>query len=280
MLDSNGYAISAATKHVFDVDALDADHFDLVAEVDGAERREMMHILDHGIGAFTLDASHLLAQSDADAKVALINFANCFGVVKGRGDGQSPVWRVQVREKAPALQSYSEMPGIAPFHTDASYYPVPMKYLLFFVIRPAEIGGETQIFNLGSKLSEFATFPGGQDCIQLLKKPDFPFAMSATFHKGDGPPPIEVAPVLASDHSVRFQIKALREGFRRRPDLASEEKVDAVERLNDFIQAHLTCEGVQLPRGHIVMLNNRRSLHSRKHFTDPQRLLWRIGVMD
>ena len=94
--------------------------------------------------------------------------------------------------------------------------------------------------------------------------------MSATFHKGDGPPPIEVAPVLAADHSVRFQIKALREGFRRRPDLASEEKVDAVERLNDFIQAHLTCEGVQLPRGHIVMLNNRRSLHSRKHFTDPQ----------
>ena len=123
MLDSNGYAISAATKHVFDVDALVADHFELAAEIDGAERREMMHILDHGIGAFTLDASHLLAQSDADAKVALINFANCFGVVKGRGDGQSPVWRVQVREKAPALQSYSEMPGIAPFHTDASYYP-------------------------------------------------------------------------------------------------------------------------------------------------------------
>ena len=134
MLDSNGYAISAATKHIFDVDALDADHFELAAEVDGAERREMMHILDHGIGAFTLDASHLLAQSDADAKVALINFANCFGVVKSRGDGQSPIWRVQVRDKAPELQSYSEMPGIAPFHTDASYYPVPMKYLLFFVI--------------------------------------------------------------------------------------------------------------------------------------------------
>ena len=54
--------------------------------------------------------------------------------------------------KGTALQSYSEMPGIAPFHTDASYYPVPMKYLLFFVIRPAEIGGETQIFNLASKI--------------------------------------------------------------------------------------------------------------------------------
>jgi len=280
MLDSNGYATSAVAKRIFDVDALDAACFDLAAEIDGAKRREMMHILDHGIGAFTLDASHLLAQSDADAKTALINFANCFGVVKSRGDGHSPVWRVQVREKPPALQSYSEKPGIAPFHTDASYYPVPMKYLLFFVVKPAEIGGETQVFNLVSKLSEFATFPGGEDCIRLLEKPNFPFAMSSTFHKGEGPPPIEVAPVLAADRSVRFQIKALREGFRRRPDLASEEKVDAVERLNDFIQAHLTCDGVQLPRGHIVMLNNRRSLHSRKHFTDPQRLLWRIGVMD
>ena len=45
MLDSNGYAISAATKHVFDVDALVADHFELAAEIDGAERREMMQHL-------------------------------------------------------------------------------------------------------------------------------------------------------------------------------------------------------------------------------------------
>ena len=280
MLDSNGYATRASTKRIFDVDALDEAYFDTASDVDGARRREMINILDYGTGAFSLDASHLLKQSDADAKTALINFANCFGAVKSRGDGSSPVWRVQVREKPPALQSYSEKPGIAPFHTDASYYPVPMKYLLFFVVKPAEIGGETQVFNLVSKLSEFATFPGAKDVIRLLEQPSFPFAMSATFHKGEGLPPIEIAPVLAADASVRFQIKALREGFRRRPDLASEEKVSAVERLNDFIQAHLTCDGVQLSRGHIVMLNNRRSLHSRKHFTDPQRLLWRIGVMD
>ena len=173
----------------------------------------MIHILDHGIGAFTLDASHLLAQSDADAKSALVNFANCFGVVKSRGDGHSPVWRVQVREKPPELQSYSEKPGIAPFHTDASYYPVPMKYLLFFVIKPAEIGGETQVFNLVSKLSEFATFPGGEDCIQLLKKPNFPFAMSATFHKGEGAPPIEVAPVLRLITLSAFKLRPYVRGF-------------------------------------------------------------------
>jgi len=280
MLDSGGYATNKASNCIFDVVSLDATYFNLVNGADSARHREVVDILDHGTGAFALDARHLLTLSDAEAKDALVTFANCFGTVKSRGDGETPVWPVQIRDKPKALQSYSEKSGIAPFHTDASYYPIPMKYLLFFVVRPASSGGETQVFNLVSKLPEFAAFPGGQDCIRLLKQPTFPFAMSPTFHKGEGQPPIEVASVLAPRGDVRFQIKALREGFRRRPDLASEEKVDAVERLNDFIQAHLTCEEVQLPRGHIVMLNNRRSLHSRKHFDDSHRLLWRIGVMD
>jgi alpha-ketoglutarate-dependent taurine dioxygenase len=241
------------------------------------------HELDAGCGAVTFYGHSILKHdlaSDRDAK--FIAFGRRLGEVPVWGSGSSPVWRVAPKKSDGAPKSYCENDDVAPFHTDASYYPDPMKYLIFLAVRPAEIGGENQVFSLPDRLPEFSGCAAGREAIDVLKRETFPFSMSPTFHNKDEQEdrPLECGPVLLDGGIIRFQIKALREGFRRRPDLARPEKIEAVEALNSFIQQHLNRQGVRLNRGQILIVNNWRTLHSRKAFNDPNRLMLRLSIAD
>ncbi|WP_116134795.1 TauD/TfdA family dioxygenase [Tropicimonas sp. IMCC34043] len=282
MLNQATLGAKSASETIFDVRQMPSPLSGGWETINNIKYQAIRHELDAGCGAVTFRDGSILNERNGDRYEKFIAFGRRLGEVQIRGGGSSPIWHVEPKKSDGSPKSYSESNDVAPFHTDASYYPNPMKYLVFLAVRPAEIGGENQVFSIPDRLPEFSNGAAGCAAIEVLKRETFPFGMPPTFHNKDEQKdlPLECGPVLLDGGIVRFQIKALREGFRRRPDLASPEKIEAVEALNDFIQQHLNGRGVRLGRGQILIVNNWRALHSRKAFNDPNRLLLRLSIAD
>ncbi|ADZ89439.1 TauD/TfdA family dioxygenase [Marinomonas mediterranea] len=233
--------------------------------------------LDKGSGSILLDAAQWLELCDVDCQSELIKLGNRLGKVVQRGKTESPIWRVESKPDK-AMPSFSEQSNDAPFHTDASYYPAPMKYLIFLSITPASQGGENLILSHRRLLDSLREKENGREIISILSQSEFPFSMSPSFHVDSSKElPLEVAPVL-SDDSIRFQIKAIRNGFHRKPELMSTKKVYAIEQLESHLAGFMKNRGEKLKAGQMLIVNNWRALHARKAFGNEKRLLFRASV--
>ena len=242
--------------------------------------KAIRHELDSGCGAVTFNAPHLLDTADNERNQGFIHLGQQLGSLQTHKKGNPPILRVEPKTSNNPTKPSSESLGIVPFHTDDCYCPNPIKYLILLAIKPARVGGENQVLSIAKRLSEFKNSFGGAEAVNVLKRETFPFSMPPKFHTDAEQQtlPLACGPIILDNGVTRFQIKALREGFRRRPDLATDEKVMAVELFNNYLQRHLEGQGVRLERGTVLIINNWRAMHSRKTFDDPERLLLRLSV--
>jgi alpha-ketoglutarate-dependent taurine dioxygenase len=132
-------------------------------------------------------------------------------------------------------------------------------------------------------LRDFAQTRGGPAAIRTLREQQFPFAMPVVFRSAaDGAAkvtPVVTSPVILSRSSLRYRYDVLKAGFQARPELATDERVQAVEAFNKFLTGvRATAPTIRLERGDVLIGNNYTVLHARTDFTDPHRLLLRARM--
>ncbi|KAL2152798.1 hypothetical protein VTH82DRAFT_3953 [Thermothelomyces myriococcoides] len=186
-------------------------------------------------------------------------------------------WFWDIRPSATQFQSNgcqarSETMREFPWHTDCSYEDRPPRYFALQVIQPDRCGGG--VFSaLAARHIVHILSPAARDA---LRRPDFSIAVPPEFMRSSNRTHV-VGSILSSvspEASIRF-----------REDIVtplSEAAAKAMDELKKALRSpearrqtlHLTPE--MLPRGSVLLLDNRRWLHARNEVRDPARHLRRV----
>lgn len=240
-------------------------------------------VLDRGKGYVILKGFPVGGRSEADVSADFEALVGRLGSVTGHGASGQKIWRIAPRPDLDHVPTFSEAAGEAPFHTDNSWVPEPEQYFALLVLRPADAGGESLVCPVAELLDEFAGTKGGPEAIRTLRERAFPFAVPVVFRteadQAAGVTPVVTSRVILSRSAIRYRHDVLRAGFRTRPDLATPERVGAVERFNEFLTGvRATYPTIRLERGDLLVANNTTVLHARTDFMDQNRLLLRARV--
>jgi len=240
-------------------------------------------VLDHGQGYVILKDCPVDERPESEISREFETLVSRFGTVMPHGASRQTIWRVTPRPDLKHVPTFSEAASEAPLHTDNSWVPEPEQYFALLVLQPAKDGGESLIFPIPELLKDFAQTREGPAVIRTLSERQFPFAMPVVFRseteRTNQLTPVVTAPVIASPSDFRFRYDSIKAGFRVRPDLATDESVNAIETFNDYLVGLLhNSPGTKLQRGEMILANNRTVLHARTNFTDPNRLLLRARI--
>ena len=162
-----------------------------------------------------------------------------------------------------------------PWHTDCSYEASPPRFFALQVLHPDQCGGGTlsvlKVDNLLKLLSESTR--------AALQKKDYLITVPPEFRKTDNKDESIVGSLLAPDPQSGSLALRFREDIftplTGEAGLALEELKSVL--LGPKAQSevvHLTAE--MMPRGSIVIMDNRRWLHGRNQVKDPRRHLKRV----
>jgi alpha-ketoglutarate-dependent taurine dioxygenase len=210
-----------------------------------------------------------LAAGRADER-AVLAIASAFGIPSGR-DGGCHVWPVRPDPRGEG-DTFSTRSGAAGFHTDAQYHRVPESFVCLFTVRPARTGGLTRVLSVGDATGTLRARADGERLLRSLAEPVWRWRMPHSLGGcGDAGGDPGGAPVLPGDGTMRWRGDNLAAGTPS----AQRSVVPAVEQCLDTAQGAQT---LALRPGDVVIVDNKRALHGRTAFDDPQRLLLRVRL--
>ncbi|KAI9150351.1 taurine catabolism dioxygenase [Paramyrothecium foliicola] len=177
--------------------------------------------------------------------------------------------------QAGSHQARSETMNDFPWHTDCSYEHAPPRYFALQVLQHDRHGGGTLSVMNTQRLSELLS-PTARFA---LMRPDFRIATPPEFIKD--PRCQQIVGSLLLDHAndgsaiIRF-----REDLVTPLNARASQGLDALKQaLQDTSvqrDSVLHLRSSALPKGSIILIDNRKWLHARNHVTDPQRHLRRV----
>jgi alpha-ketoglutarate-dependent taurine dioxygenase len=182
-------------------------------------------------------------------------------------------WFWDIRPSAAQFQSNgcqarSETMQEFPWHTDCSYEAEPPRYFALQVLQPDRCGGG--VFSALSVRDILGHLSPAT--VAALGRPEYRIAVPPEFVRASGQSHI-VGSILAGA-TMRF-----REDIVTPLSAAAGRAVDELKRVLTSADArratlHLTAE--DMPRGSVLLLDNRRWLHARNEVRDPERHLRRV----
>jgi len=181
----------------------------------------------------------------------------------------------ETRKSVDYKTTFSEEAGEAPLHSDSAFAPQPEKYNALFVVRQAQEGGVSVLLNVPRLVDELARTVEGRECIEILRRNEFPFRVPDAFFKKDR---IVTAPVLGETPFVRYRYDCLMAGFALREDLRSNERVWAIEHFRAKAETSEARVFYHLQPDEAIVIDNHVMLHARTDFTDRERHLIRVRM--
>lgn len=168
----------------------------------------------------------------------------------------------------------SETMAEFPWHTDCSYERCPPRYFALQVVQPDRCGGGTlSLLNAASIVSLLSP-----TTVAELRKHQFRIAVPPEFVKSDDDNEI-LGSVLRVDHGSQHRQVRIRQditsGLTAEAEAALEELQLALQQARSKGRV-LDLPPVVLPRGSVVLIDNRRWLHARNQVRDPNRHLRRV----
>lgn len=176
--------------------------------------------------------------------------------------------------QSPQYQARSETMREFPWHTDCSYESSPPRFFALQVLRPDQRGGGTlSVLKVDKLLSLLSSSTKA-----ALSRLEYRITVPPEFRKRDDKPYI-TGNLLETTPTGTFPGLRFREdiftSLSTRAGVALEElKAVLLGPEADAETLHLTPEC--LPRGSIVLMDNRRWLHARNQVKDPNRHLRRV----
>ena len=172
-------------------------------------------------------------------------------------------------------QARSETMNEFPWHTDCSYEDPPPRYFALQILQHDRCGGGTLSVMNVERLSELLS-PGTRSA---LAAPEYRITIPPEFIKDPNQKHI-IGSVFAKHPANRATIIRFREDIltplTERAARALEELKEAL--LREEVQAHSTVhlKSSDIPKGSIILMDNRRWLHARNEIKDPGRHLRRV----
>jgi alpha-ketoglutarate-dependent taurine dioxygenase len=188
------------------------------------------------------------------------------------------VWDVRPRPELSAAQrarNISVSDGEACLHTDSAFSNVPERWFALWCVRPANDGGESILVDAAAVIDRMTADPALRPAVDTLMTHDVPIwdgqrllSIRTLVRDGDG----KVA--------IRYRADLLREGLQR----AELDPRDPVTEALGALTAELDDEAsrviVPLKADSLLIVDNHRVLHARRHFADPGRHLLRVRMHD
>lgn len=199
----------------------------------------------------------------ADEVVAM---ARQLGTPSGR-DGGKIAWPVT---PSAGIGTFSQTSHAAPFHTDAQYHARPERFMLLACARPANRGGESRILTAANLLADLADAGFGDADMRMLRAPIWSWTVPAVFQQSTLPQRSPPRPILLPDGGVRWRYDNLV--------CANSDQQHLAAAFHRAIEASKRASTIRLQPGQILVCDNRRALHARTAFDDPNRLLFRVRV--
>lgn len=172
-------------------------------------------------------------------------------------------------------QARSETMDEFPWHTDCSYEDPPPRYFALQVLQHDRYGGGTLSVMNVDRLSEFLSL----STREALRAPEYRISIPAEFIKDPNQKHI-IGTVFGTSNDSQTTVIRFREDIleplTERAHQALAELKETL--LREEAQAHSTVhlKATDLPKGSIILMDNRRWLHSRNHINDPERHLRRV----
>ncbi len=188
------------------------------------------------------------------------------------------IWDVTPRHSSSNRKlTFSELNSEAPLHIDSAFRNQPEKYFGLLAINSAREGGHSVIVKAKEVVESLNSSFLGQQCLTILRQQEFPFEVPPAFIK-TGKSNIILAPILADNPIIRFRLDTIEAGLKACPELATADRLWALEYFNNFLKAYPNKIQFKLDDGDIVFVNNHQVLHGRKAFTGGDRLLLRVRI--
>lgn len=172
--------------------------------------------------------------------------------------------------------TYSEHTHEADLHTDSQYSEHPEEAFSLLSLKKADCGGgESYLLSLKDILTELRALPNGERIEHVLRSFDYPFIVPNVFKKSSEAMEFNFGPLL-KDNVIRFRVDTLEKALQARPDLCTEEQIEAYKVLKEIILNSPATQYFFLEPRDLIFINNLTMLHGRSAFTDPHRHLLRV----
>ncbi|KAM5343714.1 hypothetical protein ACJ41O_012251 [Fusarium nematophilum] len=172
-------------------------------------------------------------------------------------------------------QARSETMNEFPWHTDCSYEDPPPRYFALQVLQHDRCGGGTLSVMNVERLSELLS----PETRAALMAPEYRITIPPEFIKDPNRKHIIGSVLVANPDTQTTMIRFREDILEPLTHRASHALVELKEALlRDEVQAHSTIhlKSADLPKGSIILMDNRRWLHARNDIKDPERHLRRV----
>jgi alpha-ketoglutarate-dependent taurine dioxygenase len=186
-------------------------------------------------------------------------------------------WDVMPRKELNVKNTtFSQRDWEAELHTDTQYYPSPEKYVMLACYHEASDGWNTTLID-GKVLFEDINTQD-PDLFLRLSSLKVPFRVPSSFTRSGTDESIEL--YFSSIFSKEVLIRYRKETIEKWLVFLLQEEQDKLNELIVDFEYYLWQKGrtleFWLEANDILICNNHEYLHWRTHFTDPERLLFRI----
>jgi alpha-ketoglutarate-dependent taurine dioxygenase len=219
-----------------------------------------------------------------DQRAAFRSFCAAFGELMPQ-DGEGTIVR-EVRDRGKVLAEgrsgrYSDTRAGGNLHTDGAEAPPPVPDLFALLcVRPAASGGELVLVDVRELVDRLDPL-----LVEVLSRP---FHFDRRGDEREGEEPTTAKPVLFEDATGNLCVSYLRryiEVGHARPEVPdlSEEQVAALDAFDALLEDPEMWRKDRLEAGEVAVIDNRRMLHGRTEFVDPEeptrhRLLLRTWI--
>lgn len=193
-------------------------------------------------------------------------------------NSQNVIWDVTPRpflgQRKP---TFSELNGEAPLHIDSAFRQKPEAYFGLFAVNSVKEGGRSIIVKANDLIQSLQISSLGMQCLKILREQNFPFQVPPAFVK-EGQSNLILAPVLAEAPLIRFRLDTIEAGLKCYPELATTDRLWALDYFNKFSRSYHQRIEFKLNDGDMVFVNNHKVLHGRTAFANKDRLLLRVRI--
>lgn len=169
-------------------------------------------------------------------------------------------------------QARSETMDDFPWHTDCSYEDMPPRYFALQVLQHDRFGGGTLSVMNAARIGELIS----PQARSALAAPEYQIAVPPEFIKSPERKHIIGNVLVAGNHQLNTRIRFREDILTPLTTRASQALQELREAISEEARSAVHLRSADLPRGSVILMDNRRWLHARNDIMDPQRHLRRV----
>lgn len=187
------------------------------------------------------------------------NLKSIFWDIKYRGDDYATNNEI----------TFSEDVGECPLHSDSSFSENPENYLVMYVVKSANNGGNSLFLSSSDIKKELSNTELGLQYLNILANNQYPFKTPKSFGERDG---VVWGTILSNDNQmIRFRDDCIYKGILENKDKVTQEMIDALDYMVSLIKKPNNIQEFCAQDDDLIIIDNSNGLHARTDYTDKSR---------